>query len=744
MYSKDRNKSLALKNAGFILYLSGLAIGPLLFGARHTYAYSFVFMMFGVASIFFMAGSIKRDPKTGIHCLFIPVFRSGFVFLILLLYLFLQITPLPVGILKTLSPETAVVLQKSFSPIVKNANEMKSHEWFPLSSYAYPIRMSAVRWVFYGLFFYGFASALKSRKRIELAIYVILGIGCFNALYGLIETYSGSEHVWWWKKTVGLGSITGTYDNRNHFAWLMEMGILLAVALATALSEKKKKRKSGFRAKRGIRKKLLEALTREQGVNKQILIFFSGIVMGVGLIFSASRGGILSSVVSILLMGLLYLSRRGYALKGVNIIILALFISVYALNIGIKYPVQRFKSFHPDLKERIRVTRTTLDIFKDYPLFGVGVGNFQYIYPKYQEKEDKGLFREHAHNDWAQLLAEGGVIGFTLSLLGICSYMIYMMRLWMKRKDPYAIGLGVAPLAAATALGIHSLFDYNLHRPGNFLILLATLAIGHSVLHIRRRKGGEKQVVKEYQIPLKRKGLVMVSLFLGLIVWSLAWTVKHGVAEGYCNTVMNFTLNRDQSPPLGEIRKAIQWDGGNAAYRWKMARELIRIRNERNNAHGSWRLTHGGRMEDELCDKKRLQMEIIETLEKAIELNPFRSEYHLELGWEFVNMWILEPKKHEKWLSAADVSIERAAYFTGESNPYLYVLMGNYWIMRSKTVTFRSPDWETAWAKGKWHYRKNLALETGFNRKRMVEEIKDNIRAHYSEDEYLKQVFEDE
>ena len=86
-------------------------------------------------------------------------------------------------------------------------------------------------------------------------------------------------------------------------------------------------------------------LSGEQLFNKRILIVFAGAVMGVGLVFSASRGGLIAAAGSMLCMGLLFISRKDHRRKGAVILFLFLITAVYALNIGIEYTVSRFKSF---------------------------------------------------------------------------------------------------------------------------------------------------------------------------------------------------------------------------------------------------------------------------------------------------------------------------------------------------------------------------------------------------------------
>ena len=122
-----------------------------------------------------------------------------------------------------------------------------------------------------------------------------------------------------------------------------------------------------------------------------------------------------------------------------------------------------------------------------------------------------------------------------------------------------------------------------------------------------------------------------------------------------------------------------------------------------------------------------------------MELNPFDAQYHLRLGWEYAHQW-KEKDYHTKWLPAADISMDRAAYFAGVKNPHLHQELGNYWVMRSRSVMPNDPLYHEAWAKAGWHYRKAQSLETGGNLKRMKKQIREYVWRFYPDEEYLKAV----
>lgn len=690
-----------LDKAAFTIYLVILILSPLLFGAVHTYAYTLMTLGILAGTVLLVIKNVKKDLKSGSYVFQFPKTYVNFGFVILLLFLVFQTIPLPNFIVEILSPESAVVRQNSL-PASSIVSGFQDKGWFSLAPYYYPVRMSIIRFTVYGLFFLGLARVLNSRNRIELAVYIILLTCCFESLYGLIQAYSGSAHILWFKKMNHGPDVSGTYINRNHFAGLMEIGLLLAASYTAGLSVRMRKSQKVSGLKKSFKVKLSQLLAGEQRFNKRIWVLFTGVVMGIGLVFSGSRGGMIAAACGMLCMSLFYIFRTDHRRKGFVLLFLFLIISAYAINIGVEYPLSRFKHFDSTFESRTRYARKTMDVYNDYKLAGSGMGSFQYVYPKYQAAVDKERFMRHAHNDWAQFIAEAGIAGMCLLLAGVSFYVFRTIRLWKKRSDPFAVCLGIAPLASMAAIAIHSYSDFNLHIPANFLMLSAVMAIGYSALHLKRRHGESRVLCRYTFVPLRFRGLLFLTILSILILWTGGLATRHFIAEAYCNTVTNSTMNREQNPSLEEIEKAILWDRWNAEYWYKLARELK-------------------------STGKESRMDVIRALEQAVHLNPFEVQYHLWLGLEYIYMQ-QDQDYHRKWLPAADLSMERAAYFTGEKNPYAHVTMGNYWAMRSKTMIGSEPDRIAAWEKACLHYQNAKILEKS---KDLKDEIERFIRRYY-------------
>src|SRR3984957_3188877 len=142
----------------------------------------------------------------------------------------------------------------------------------------------------------------KPKGRLVLSL---LGLGTFEAFYGLVQYLSGWQQIFAYVKKYDLEEATGTYINRNHFAGLLEM--ILPFSLALAFYEFEKLRRRQAQSPRRKHK-----LFAGSGFARAIFWVAVAVLIGVALLFSRSRMGILAGVLSSLfLFGLVALSRLG-------------------------------------------------------------------------------------------------------------------------------------------------------------------------------------------------------------------------------------------------------------------------------------------------------------------------------------------------------------------------------------------------------------------------------------------------
>jgi len=403
-------------------------------------------------------------------------FAILFLSLFLLLILF-QMLPLPSGFLKIISPKTYGLRSAlSFEPSALS---------FPLSFVPFVTQIQFFKWLtLIGLFFFllYWGPFANSNRMLRPFIMVIMAVGIWESLYGIFEFFSGHGQILNLEGEGLVHSVTGTFINRNYFAGYLLMVIPLSVGYLLSRRAGKISPYWGWRHR-------LSSLD-----GKTLLIGFGAIVMMIALIFSASRMGITSLLLSFSLLIFLFKDPRGekrFSKTSVLIFTLAL---LWAIWIGLDAIISRFFTSTDDFKFRWAMWASTFQIWKDFPLLGSGLGTFVYIFPMYRTLHIEGL-ATHAENDMLQLASEAGWIGLGL-LAALFFYLFYKaisgLRSISHREPERYIGIG--SLVGVLALMFHSLVERNIQVPANAFLYTILWAI---LLRISFTK---KVNIKDYKI----------------------------------------------------------------------------------------------------------------------------------------------------------------------------------------------------------------------------------------------------
>jgi len=185
----------------------------------------------------------------------------------------------------------------------------------------------------------------------------------------------------------------------------------------------------------------------------------SAAVMVAAVITAASRAGaalVTAELVAIMLLawrcGLIPLARLRRRLAWTAALAIA-----FGAVVGWQVAVDKFREPEP-YRVRGELLRSSLEMFAERPLAGFGLGTWPTVYPAYA-RFDNGLAANHAHNDWAEWAAEGGVpFVALLGLLAIWTIRPAMDSLW---------GIGVPVVL------LHSMVDYPLREPALAAVFFA-------------------------------------------------------------------------------------------------------------------------------------------------------------------------------------------------------------------------------------------------------------------------------
>jgi O-antigen ligase len=425
-----------------VLLLVLLGAGPLLAGAVHEPV--FIPLLAGSAAAGIAAHLRARGGREG------SPLPGGRLLLALHALLLVQLVPLPPAVLRAVSPG-------SFS-FYNDPLLVPLTAWRPITvSPPDTLRGLAFLAAFSLLFLAVFREMAEGVWRRRLLLTVV-GVGVAITTVAFLQAMSpeplkiyGLWHPHWdW-------GVFGPYVNRNHFAGYLVMAAPLAIGFA--LEALSRLRAAWERRRRGW---LLLGEAEGSAVMR-----WSSVVMLIvaGLLASKSRGGVSAFAFATLLLPLASRRRRRTALAA------ALLVGLGVAWIGLGDIVAAFAA-RGIRGSRLDLWRDMLPMVPRFPVFGVGWNAFATAYPWYQTVWKTDWIGE-AHNDYLQVLLDGGLVGAAL----VAGLLAVVFRGALGRAGRSPLDLGI--LGALLGFALHELVDFNGQIPANAAtgIALAALAV---------------------------------------------------------------------------------------------------------------------------------------------------------------------------------------------------------------------------------------------------------------------------
>ena len=384
---------------------------------------------------------------------------------IFLVFILFQMLPLPSDLLKIISPKT-LELRKSLSMVDSQLSTLNSK--FQISFFPFATQIEFYKWfTLIGLFFLLCSKLIDDKFHMTSHLIVaIIFIGVAESLYGMFEFFSGHKYILHLNREFIMASVTGTFFNSNYFAGYLLMVIPLSVGFLFSREATQISRLRGWR----------EHLVSLDG--KTLLLGFGTIVMILGLLFSASRMGILSLLFSFTLLRFLFRnsSKEHSRFSRTSILILGLAL-LWGAWIGLDAVISRFLDTSEDFRLRSVFWVNTFQIFKDFPIFGSGLGTFAQVFAMYRSFHLIGI-ATHAENDFLQLASEVGIVGIGLLLI-LFFFFFYKAISGIRFLSPREPGryIGMSGLVGTLALMFHSLVERNLQVPANAFLYTMLWAI---------------------------------------------------------------------------------------------------------------------------------------------------------------------------------------------------------------------------------------------------------------------------
>jgi O-antigen ligase len=425
-----------------------------------------------VLAMLWLLGWIAGTVRPG------QVFRSGAVSLALLTgwlaVILIQILPMPAEWLGMFSPASLHAYQDSalgaITPRLSISIERNDSIQYLYLGVAYFCLMALI-----------LAIADDRYKLQGLCLSVVLS-GTVQAMMGILLHFSGAEYSLFFKHISHVDAVTGGFVNRNSMAAFMEICLGCGIGLMVA--------QFGDTPIRSIKQRLrwlIKLLLSPKLILRVLLI-----VMVLALILTRSRmgnGAFFAATLSVGLLGLLLIRNSGRAITIFLISMIAFDILVIGSWFGVDKVAKRIEETavtrserqssgadEESLEERGIPASATLTAWKDFPVFGAGSGTFAYLYPQYRPGEPVGFY-EHAHNDYAEFLLEGGALGFGFLVLLYVTTMATAVRAMRKAGDQGRRGIAMGCVFAMLSVALHMVVDMPLQIPANAVAMCLVFAL---------------------------------------------------------------------------------------------------------------------------------------------------------------------------------------------------------------------------------------------------------------------------
>lgn len=334
-----------------------------------------------------------------------------------------------------------------------------------------------LNWLTAGAVFLAAYSLGREEFNATLIMRMLLLLVTVVAFYGLFRLAAAHHKILWFPQP-SYGYLTSGFISRNNAATFFGMGSITALSMLIAQSRRLIDKARDMSNRDRIRI-WVGALSGWLGVD---LVVF--VLLFISLMATGSRGGILCSLIAMLVLIVMYsvrgnrrrersISRAGYTLIVllVAVLILGLF-ELSGFRLVARLGVQGLES-----EARLDTYWQTLSAIRDYIWLGSGLGTFQDVFPAYRLDISSGRqVWTRAHNDYLELVLGLGVPAAVLVLLGLLGLAWKSLRGFFARRRNAHFSATAFSLSLLVAL--HSLVDFSLQIQAITLTFALLLGLG--------------------------------------------------------------------------------------------------------------------------------------------------------------------------------------------------------------------------------------------------------------------------
>lgn len=328
------------------------------------------------------------------------------------------------------------------------------------SIYPFATEVGVAYLAVYLMVFFMAAFGFDRKDELYAFLKALIIFGFILAIFGIIQKTTGTGKIYWLRElSIDRSQPFSSFVNRNHFAGWLNMIIPFALAY-------------GFMART---------------VDKKIRYLFLALAMAVVLVFTLSRGGIIAFFAGVFVFSAVALAGRSSKKRLIPLFLFVLVLGISVLYIGLSPVMSRFTQVDIFHHERLTVWKAAFEGFLSFPVFGTGIGTFEYIFKMFSPPT--WFFYDHAHNDYVQFLMETGIAGVCIGIIVVAVILRYVIESEWTEREAF---MKAAFYGSLTTIAVHSVFDFNLRIPSNAILLAVVLGLGLALSRLNETEEEEE------------------------------------------------------------------------------------------------------------------------------------------------------------------------------------------------------------------------------------------------------------
>ncbi len=348
--------------------------------------------------------------------------------------------------------------------------------------------------VFFTVYFLTF-KAIENERWVKILLIGVVSAGFLAAAYSFFQFYGAELPIW--KQLTSRLRLFSTFGNPNYLAGYLVAALHLGVLLFFI----QKKWKFLWLIIIGI---LYASCLMTYARGAWVALFFSSFFVLVllffyrGDFFKRNKLSVVLLAMMIFVISLIFLFPNPLNLKKINLV---------ERSVSVVSP--KASSSH-----RFLIWQSALELIKEKPILGWGVGTFGVHYPSAQgrvlsREENKNYLTRanrsiNAHNDYLQIWAEEGLIGLSLFLgiIGLFYWKLFsFLRKNIREKTTTPCLFLIFLSGGITSFLIHALVSFPFHIIQNGMVFWLFLALAAGIIQgkIKWRKGAKDYLINEVE-----------------------------------------------------------------------------------------------------------------------------------------------------------------------------------------------------------------------------------------------------